>query len=225
LDSKLDIERLSPTFIAQLDRRASSSRPACSGAALRIFTRKDRAYTMFVRIHLCARARNSRIKSEGDRKMFGFIIGAACAVGLAKVLRHRRGACGRMRGGPGGYGRRWLLRSLFERLATTPGQERVIMSALDELSENRKVVREELKQTRVELARAVEGGMIDDSTLDEAFARHDRLTAKLRVSFIEAVKKATEALDEAQRKDVARFIEGRGLFGGGPWTGGGGVWA
>jgi hypothetical protein len=118
------------------------------------------------------------------------------------------------------------LRSLFERLATTPGQERVIVSALDELSENRKAVREELKQTRADLARAVEGGLIDDSTLDEAFARHDRLTAQLRVAFIEAVKKATETLDEAQRKHVARFLEGRGLFGGGPpWAGGGSVWA
>jgi hypothetical protein len=158
--------------------------------------------------------------------MLGFIVGAACAVGLAKVMRHRRRGCGRARGGPGGNGRRWLLRSLFERLATTPGQERVIVSALDELSENRKAVREELKQTRADLARAVEGGLIDDSTLDEAFARHDRLTAQLRVAFIEAVKKATETLDEAQRKHVARFLEGRGLFGGGPpWAGGGSVWA
>jgi Spy/CpxP family protein refolding chaperone len=152
--------------------------------------------------------------------MIGFILGAVAAVGIAKVVRaRRRGMYRRGFGGPGFSRRRWFLRSLFERLDTTPGQERVIVQVLDELSQNRKALREEFGRTRADLAQAVQGGLIEDSTLEDAFARHDRLAAQLRVAFVEAMKKLTEVLDEAQRKQVARMLEGRGFFGGGP------VWA
>ncbi len=152
--------------------------------------------------------------------MIGFILGAACAVGLARAIRSRRRGVGRGHGGGfGGPGRRGFLRSLVQRRDTTPGQEKVIVGALDELRTNRGRLRDEMVQTRQDLARAVEGGLITDSSLDDAFARHDRLVAELRVSFVEAIKKATEALDDEQRKQVARVIEGRGFFRGSP------VWA
>lgn len=185
--------------------------------------------------------------------MLGFIIGTVCLIGLIKVLGrgrgwHRMGYGGWGGGGAcshgggygyghghrgwsgGGGGPRWFLRSIFERLETTPGQEKAILSALDELRENKKVVREELQATRGDIARAVASGLVDDSTLEETFARQDRLLAQLRVSFVEAVKKITEALDERQRKQVADVLEGGGFFGGrGPrWGGpyrGGGAWA
>ena len=98
--------------------------------------------------------------------MLGFIIGAACVVGIAKMLRRRAwyarfgygggphecaspmGYRGLGRRGPRSAGGRWALRSVFERLETTPGQERVIVAALDELRENRKALRDEAKQTR-----------------------------------------------------------------------------
>jgi len=152
--------------------------------------------------------------------MIGFILGAVAAVGIAKVVRaRRRGMCGRGYGGPGFSRRRWFLRSLFERLDTTPGQERVIVQAFDDLAQNRKLLRDELGRTRADLAQAVAGGLIEDSTLEDAFARHDRLAAQLRVVFVEAIKKVMEVLDEGQRKQVARLLEGRGFFRGGP------VWA
>jgi Spy/CpxP family protein refolding chaperone len=170
--------------------------------------------------------------------MLGFILGTVCLIGLVRVLRRGRGwhgyghhACGHGHSsygpGPGFSPRRWLLRSFFERLETTPGQEKAIMAALDELRENRKVVREEMQQTRGDVGRAVASGLVDDSTLEETFARQDRLLAQLRVSFVEALRKATEALDERQRKQVADLLEG-GFSG---WRGGfrgpyrGGMWA
>jgi Spy/CpxP family protein refolding chaperone len=177
--------------------------------------------------------------------MLGFIIGTVCLIGLIKVLRRGRGWHGRWGyggygGGYGGYGgcgghdhhgfagpmgrggfgggpRRWFLRSIFERLETTPGQEKAILAALDELRENRRVVRDEAQQTRGDLARAVASGLVDDSTLEETFARHDRLLAQLRVSFVEALKKVTEVLDERQRKQVADMLEG-GRFGDRIWA-------
>jgi hypothetical protein len=167
--------------------------------------------------------------------MLGLIIGTVVAIGIVKAFRrhHGWGRCGGGYGygcGRGGYGmgyhddfdggpgwrlgggpRAWFLRSLFQRLETTPGQEKAIVAALDELRENRKVVREEARQTREDLARVIGGGLVEDGSLEETFHRHDRLAAQLRVSFIEALKKINEVLDEGQRKKIARFIEGGGM--------------
>jgi len=180
--------------------------------------------------------------------MLGFVFGTVCLIGLFKVLRHshgyggcgyhghRAGYGGGHEGRYGGRGSRWALRWLFERLETSPGQEQAIVEALDQLRGNRRIVHEELQQTREDIARAVAGGLIDDHTLDETFARHDRLLAQLRVSFVEAMKRVSETLDQRQRKQAADMLErGRwrstGSGGPGGWGGwgrpyrGGGMWA
>ena len=166
--------------------------------------------------------------------MLGFLFGTVCLIGLVKVLRHghgfHRGSFGCHRAGEwGGHhrGSRWALRALFERLETTPGQAKAIASALERLRAERGALYDELRQTRADIARAVEGGLVDDHTLSETFARHDRLVAQLRVVFVEALKSVTEALDERQRKLAARWLEA-GLGRGGPqWGGpyrGDGIW-
>jgi Spy/CpxP family protein refolding chaperone len=154
--------------------------------------------------------------------MLGFIIGTVCLIGLVKVLRGGRGWHGRW--GHGGHGRqayggrrRWFLRSAFERLDTTPGQEKAIVSAIDELKQNRAIVREEAQHTREDLARVVASGLVDDAALEETFARHDRALAQLRVAFVETVKKVSETLDERQRKQVADFLVRSGRFGDRVW--------
>jgi len=158
--------------------------------------------------------------------MIGFIIGTVCLIGLVKVLRRGRGWHGRS--GHGGYGyramhqgggrRRWFLRAAFERLDTTPGQEKAIVAAIDELRENRELVRDEAAQTRADLARVVASGLVDDAALEETFARHDRLLAQLRVAFVESLKRATEALDDRQRKQIADLLARSGRFGGRVWV-------
>jgi hypothetical protein len=166
--------------------------------------------------------------------MLGFLFGTVCLIGLIKVLRRHHGfhhgpfGCGRVDGYGGPHRRsRWFLRALFERLQTTPGQEQVIMQALDRLRAERGVLYDELQQTRSDLSRAVGGGLVGDHTLDDTFARHDRLLAQLRVSFVEALRSVTEALDERQRQLIARWLEeGRGGSGwrwGGPYRGDG-IW-
>lgn len=155
--------------------------------------------------------------------MLGLIIGTVGVIGLVKVVRRFGfGRCargwdsahygrGRMRGSDG---RRVWLRWIFERLGTTPGQEKAIIGALNDLRTNRAAVREEAQQTRTDLAHAVSGGLIDDAALEETFARHDRLLARVRVSFVEATKQITEALDERQRKQFAEILQKRSWFGG-----------
>jgi len=149
--------------------------------------------------------------------------------GSARLAFGRRLGCGRhFHGGPhgfrgfrGGPGQSFWLRRLFSRLDTTPGQEKVIKAALEDLWKAKGELREELKQARSDVARAVRGEIVDEATLDEAYARQDRLLATLRVSVTHAIKIIHEALDERQRKLVADMLE-QGPFGGGrgPWGGG-----
>jgi Spy/CpxP family protein refolding chaperone len=170
--------------------------------------------------------------------MLGAIIGAVCVVGAFKMVRrvmgYRHGWAGGCSSphGYGGYGhgfggrrRGGLLRWLLERLETTPGQERVIGDAFDRLRKEQGVIREELGNTRIDMARVVEGGLVDDAALEETFARHDRLLAQLRVSWVETMKTVCETLDPRQRKEMAELIARRGFFGGGGGFGRGGVWA
>lgn len=149
--------------------------------------------------------------------MLGFLIGTACLVGLIRTVRG--GRCGY-----GGYrrygwgGRRAALRFLFERLDTSPGQEKVIMAALEELWSNKREIREEIEQSRQDIARAMQSPVFDASALEEAFARHDRVQARLRESVKHALSTVHEALDDNQRKIAAELIEhgfGRGFARGG----------
>lgn len=174
--------------------------------------------------------------------MVGFLIGTACLIGLLKVLRAgRRGECGaggcgahRWHGGwhehhsgwgaseVRGGGAFWL-RGLFERLDTTPGQEKVIKQALDEVMAATSLARGELEQTRRDVANALRGGVLDETQMGEMFARHDDKLREVRKAFVGALAKVSDALDEDQRRRLADLLE-RGLggrFGFGRFAGGG----
>jgi len=140
--------------------------------------------------------------------MIGFLIGTACLIGLVKVLRHGRGwRYGRWH--HGGWGPRAGLRWLFERLDTSPGQEKVIMGAVEDLWKTKREVGEEFLQTRKDVARAMRGEAFDEAALDEAFGRQDALIAKLRASVKASLQTVHEALDERQRKLAGDMLEGQ----------------
>src|SRR5262245_20230698 len=100
--------------------------------------------------------------------MCGLIFGAICHFLLLKVARGGRcgGRWGHGRWGGGGWGRwggdeggpwmfqRFFLRRLFERLQTTPGQERVISEAIGEVREALRNARGEFRSSREDIARA-----------------------------------------------------------------------
>jgi hypothetical protein len=118
----------------------------------------------------------------------------------------------------GGWGRSWFLRSLFSRLDTSPGQEKVITSAFDELWEASRKLRAEVQDTRKDVARAVRGPSFDATVVGEVFARHDAALEAIRKTAVGAVGKVHEALDERQRERMADLIErGPGGFGGPSW--------
>jgi len=154
--------------------------------------------------------------------MFGFLIGTACLIGLIWTLKrgHRfGGGCGHRswhRGGwhgesrhegRGGFGRNAFLRWVYEHLDTTPGQERVMKSAVDDFMERARAARRDVEDSRRDVARAMKSESFDAESLGEAFAKHDSAITALRNAGVEGLAKIHEALDEKQRARLAELIE------------------
>lgn len=148
--------------------------------------------------------------------MFGFFVGTACLVGLFYVLRGHRGChggrwggsrCGGDRHWSGRGGPRGVLRFLFEALDTSPGQEKEIRNAADELFEQAHSMRSEVREWRADVAKAMRGDYFDETTMGELFARQDDGLDKLRRSVVGALARVHAVLDENQRKRLAELIE------------------
>ena len=151
--------------------------------------------------------------------MFGFIFGAACLVGLFAVARggRRRGRHGRWGGGPW----RGAMRRLFERLDTTPGQEKVIVHEMGELEDKMGDLKREVKRSGDDVARAMTAEQLDETILGEVFARHDDALREVRKTMVGSLARVHDALDEGQRKRLAEMLESGGRFRGfgGPYRG------
>jgi len=120
------------------------------------------------------------------------------------------------RGGRNAFGLRWV----FERLDTTPGQEKVIRQAYEEVRESMRSGEGELEATRREIGAAIRAGHVDETQMGELYARHDEKLRTMRTAFFGALAKVTEALDEDQRKILADMLDrGQGGFFGGPYRG------
>ncbi|WP_437638318.1 periplasmic heavy metal sensor [Sorangium sp. So ce854] len=161
--------------------------------------------------------------------MLGFLVGTACLIGLIAMLRRGgRYGCGgapwgagpwdagphahhrrRGFGGFGGFGvrRRLFLSFLFDRLGTTPSQEKVIVAAIDELHAAADAQRGEIRGTRADVAAAVRSPSFDETRLGELFARHDSAIEALRRASVGALGKIHAVLDDRQREQLADLIE------------------
>ncbi|ATB32039.1 Spy/CpxP family protein refolding chaperone [Melittangium boletus] len=137
--------------------------------------------------------------------MFGFVFGTACLAGLFYNLR--RGRWHSRHGGPGRWSWRGRMRWLFERLDTSPGQEKVLVQAADELTEAVEKMRDELSATRAAIARSLRGEAFDAAALRELDAKHDELIDNLRKALRGSTAKIHEALDPKQRRELADLIE------------------
>ncbi len=153
--------------------------------------------------------------------MFGFIFGTVCLIALVKVVRG-----GRRWGYGGGWGqdagRRWMLRRLFQRLDTTPGQEKVITETFDELQEKARAIREELFRARQTFARSVRGEHFDTESVREQFEKQQSAFEELKKVAIAGMQKIHEALTPEQRAVAGDLLEfgPRGFGGGGCGYGG-----
>jgi hypothetical protein len=148
--------------------------------------------------------------------MFGIFFGILCLVAFVAVWRgrFRRGCYGGYgygrhsgRGGRfmrGGY---FGLYRLFEELDTSPGQEKAIRSALDELRQSLAVLRPRLRETRQGVAAAFANEAFDAEAVERALDAPLQGASEGRGALVAAVAKIHEALDVDQRRRLARFVE------------------
>jgi hypothetical protein len=141
--------------------------------------------------------------------MFGFFIGTACLVGLAVMFARRRhyrhhgfarGRCGHHGMSP--------LNHVLDRLDTTPGQEKEIRMALDDLMEEARVARRDFRGTREDVARVIRESELPDGAFDAVFQKHDEVLARLREAGQRTFRKIHETLDQRQRDTLAGLVEG-----------------
>ncbi len=143
--------------------------------------------------------------------MWGFLVGAACLVGLARTMRGGGWAYAH---GPGGWGRghRWggggrgPLRWLFERMDTSPGQEKVIAEAADALRGTMSGWRDDAERMRSDVGRSIRGETFDAAALEEAFARAEARLATMRETLRGQAARVHEALDPRQRAELADLL-------------------
>ncbi len=111
-------------------------------------------------------------------------------------------------------GLRWLLRPLFERLVTTPGQEKVMIEAAEGLRTKLAEVREVLRASGSDTAKAFRAERFDEASMGDAFARQNAALESVQRAGIDALMKVHEALDDRQRRDLADLMDrGVGFFG------------
>jgi Spy/CpxP family protein refolding chaperone len=154
--------------------------------------------------------------------MFGFLIGAACLGGLIALGFHRprhhfgwHHGFGRHHGFGGGRFQRdrFFLNAAFERLDTTPGQEKAIMAAISDLRDNARSVREKLRGSRGEVAAAFREEEFQEDRVRAAVERHTGDLVELTDTAAQTLAKIHEALDAEQRERLARWLEsGRGAM-------------
>ena len=150
--------------------------------------------------------------------MFGLLFGTLCLIGLVVVIaRGRRGfrRYGYWHGhGHGhGWGPRAALNAMLARLDTAPGQEKVIVAAVEEFMDRARESGRKVRDTRPDLASSVRGDQLDEGRLTDVFGRHDAALSDVRSAAVDAMRKIHEALDERQRKLLADLVESGGYFG------------
>ncbi len=135
--------------------------------------------------------------------MFGIVIGTLSLIGFIKVWRAGRYGYGRHHGGP----RKWMLRRLFERLDTTPGQEKVILEAMNDAEAKAWAFRDAMHSSRSSFAQAFRSEHFDGARVDETFTQQQAAIDALKGSLRAGLAKVHEALNDEQRRELADLME------------------
>ena len=146
--------------------------------------------------------------------LFRSLIGALCLGGFIALARRRHygygyghGHGGCHRGfGPFHRGRSFLY-SAFERLDTTPGQEKAIVAALDDFRDSARAIKNRVKDSRGEIAEALRQDQFEPERVERLVARHGEELNQLASVGAKTLARIHEALDPEQRKRVARWLE------------------
>ena len=99
------------------------------------------------------------------------------------------------------------MRQLFWRLETTPGQERVMLQAFEEVRQVMRDKRSELHASREDVAKIISGATFDESAVGNMFSRHDEALRAVRLAVTGALAKVHEALTPEQRQRLAEILQ------------------
>ena len=142
--------------------------------------------------------------------MFGFFIGSACIAGLAMMAARRRhygfGHGFGPRHGRGGFRRRFLY-GILDRLDTTPGQEKVILSALDDFRDGAREARRGMDDIRKDVAEALRAEIFDEASFAALFDEPLRRLQSIRDSFAKTAGTVHETLTPKQRSRLSDMLE------------------
>lgn len=133
--------------------------------------------------------------------MFGAVIGVLSLIGLWKLSHHRGGRWGR---------RSWMLRRVYERLDTTPGQEKVIAAAFEKMREKGRAVRDAAEDARRATADATQGVHFDTEAVRAAYAKARAAVDEVEATLLESLQSIHEALEPEQRRVAADMLRGHG---------------
>jgi uncharacterized membrane protein len=133
--------------------------------------------------------------------MFGFIIGTLCLLGFIGVYKH-----GRRRRFAGLAPWR-----LFQKLDTSPAQERVVRNALDSVKGSAKSFADSGQRSRGELADLLRSPDFDTQRVSAWFMAREQELTRVRETAVAALGEIYEVLDDQQRAKLAHLIE-RGSF-------------
>jgi Spy/CpxP family protein refolding chaperone len=154
--------------------------------------------------------------------MFGFFIGSACVAGLAMMAarrhhafhRHgfgghgchgRGGGFGRQ-GRRGGFGRR-MLYSVLDRLDTSPGQDKAILAAIDDLSDSAHHARRDLPDLRKQVASAMRAESFDEQAFTAIFDEPLGRLNTLRDELTKSAATIHETLTPKQRERLYDLVQ------------------
>jgi len=101
---------------------------------------------------------------------------------------------------------RHLLRALFARLDTTPGQEKAIANSLSEAGERMHELRGALRSTGREVAALIGSDVLDLAALEALLAGHQATFDRVRAELVKAVSTIHEALDTQQRRELGALL-------------------
>lgn len=106
-----------------------------------------------------------------------------------------------------GYGPRGMLRWIFHRLDTSPGQENAVVEAVEELRAALGEARGDLGAWRGEVAQLLRGERLDEDLLQALFDKRRGTVDAVRKAAARAGARIHQTLDDRQRKLLAELIE------------------
>jgi hypothetical protein len=110
---------------------------------------------------------------------------------------------------------------MFERLETTPGQEKVIMQAAEELQAAFQKLRPASKGLE-DLSAALRAESFDEASAAKFSVEAEETFGSVKTAVLDALRKVHEVLDARQRGLLADFLERSGFGRGGMGRGFGG---